>query len=86
MPKRKRIYDGLPKILYRDTIDKMLFGYVLGFRNRNSLQVLEIREGCAQFLKDMELSEDDYSLENAMQTFYRMHLTYNDFQKFNRHD
>ena len=58
----------------------------MGFRNRNSLQVLEIREGCEQFLKDMELEEDDYSLENAMQTFYRMHLTFNEFTKYNRHD
>ena len=86
MPKTKRIYGKLPKILIRDTTDKMLFGYVMGFRNRNTLGILEIREGCEQFLKDMELDEEDYSLENAQQTFYRMHLTFNEFKKHNRND
>lgn len=84
MPKTKGIYANLPKLLYRDTVDKILFGYVMGFRHRNQLQILEIKAACEQFLEDMELSECDYSLENAMQTFYRMHIVYGEFVKFNR--
>jgi hypothetical protein len=84
MPKKKGIYANLPKLIYRDSIDKILFGYVMGFRNRNELQILEIKAACEQFLEDMEISECEYSLENAMQTFYRMHLTYSEFRKYNR--
>lgn len=76
MPKKKGIYVDLPKLLYRDTIDKLLLGYVLGFRNRNVLQVLEVREACKQFMEDFNLGEDDYPLDTAISTFYRLFKEY----------
>ena len=83
MPKPKRFYVNLPKLLTQDTIDKILLGYVLGFRYRNVLKVLEIREACRQFLEDMNLTEEDYPLDVCEQTFYRLFHKYQEFRKFN---
>lgn len=84
MPKEKRIYANLPKILHRDAVDLLLYGYVWGYRNHNEIKIFEVTEACRQFINDMGLSEDEYGLECAIQTFYRMHLTYTEFVEFNK--
>jgi hypothetical protein len=83
MPKTKGIYVDLPKLLYRDTIDKILLGYVLGFRNRNVLKILEVREACKDFMADLNLTEEDYSLDTAVNCFYRMFNEYKQIREYN---
>jgi len=84
MPKLKGIYLNLPRIVYGDAVEKILFGYVMGFRNRNILGVLEITEACRQFIIDFELSEEEWSEDICKQSFYRMYHRNSEFVKYNR--
>lgn len=83
MPKKKGIYVDLPKLLYRDTIDKLLLGYVLAFRNRNVLKILEVREACKEFMVDFNLTEEEYSLDTMVNCFYRMFNEYKQIREYN---
>jgi hypothetical protein len=83
MPKDKGMYVNLPKLLKRQAIDLIMLGYVMGYRHVSSIPVLQIRKGIQLFMSDMNLSEDDYPLESAVVTYYRMLKEYN---KFNFND
>lgn len=83
MPKKKGIYVSLPDILYRDAIDKLLFGYVMGFRNRNLGKILEVREACQRFMEDFNISEDQIDLDSAVKSFYRMFKEYQQIRDHN---
>lgn len=80
MPKTKGLYINLPRLLIRDTIDKCLLGYVMGYRNHNVLKVLEVRAACVQFMEDFGLSEDDYPLDTAVSTFYKLFKEYQEIK------
>lgn len=82
MPKTKGLYLNLPKLLKRDTLDKLLLGYVMGYRNQNLLKVLEVRAACIQFMEDFNLAEDDYPLDTAITTFYNLYKEHQEFRKF----
>lgn len=80
MPKQKGLYIDLPKLLIRETIDKLMLGYVLGYRHISPIRVLQVKKGIEMFMEDMKLSEEDYPLDSAIVTFYRMLSEYNTFQ------
>ena len=79
MPKVKGLYADLPKLLQRQAVDLIMLGYVMGYRHVSPIPVLQIKKGLEHFMEDMGLSEDDYPLESAMDTYYRMLKEYNKF-------
>jgi hypothetical protein len=74
MPKRKELYNtmNIPRLLYRETIDNWMFAYVHGYRHISQLPVLQVKAGIEQFMLDFGLTEDDYPVDSAITTFYRM--------------
>lgn len=80
MPKQKGLYIDLPRLLVRETIDKLMLGYVLGYRNISPIRVLQVTKGIKSFMEDMQLTEEDYPLDSAIVTFYRMLNEYNSFK------
>ena len=74
MPKEKGLYTRLeiPKLLYRQTIDQWMFAYVHGYRHTSAIPVLQVKAGIIKFMEDFGLSEDDFPVESAIVTFYRM--------------
>jgi hypothetical protein len=79
MPKNKGLYVNLPKLLKRQAIDLIMLGYVMGYRHVSPIPVLQIRKGIKLFMDDMGLSEDDYPLDSAIVTYYRMLKEYHKF-------
>jgi len=79
MPKDKGLYVHLPRLLKRQAIDLIMLGYVMGWRHVSPIPVLQIRKGIEHFMEDMGLGEDDYPLESAVTTYYRMLGEYNKF-------
>lgn len=79
MPRVKGLYADLPKLLRRQAVDLIMLGYVMGYRHVSPIPVLQIKKGLEHFMEDMGLSEDDYPLESAMVTYYRMLKEYNKF-------
>jgi hypothetical protein len=80
MPKIKGLYVNLPRLLMADTVDKLMLGYVIGFRvHSKPFPVMQVRRAIEQFMIDFGLSEDDYPLESAQVTFYRLLKQYRKF-------
>lgn len=80
MPKNKGLYVNLPRLLKRQAVDLIMLGYVMGYRHVSAIPVLQIRKGIQLFMEDMGLSEDDYPLDSAIVTYYRMLKEYHKFQ------
>ena len=84
MPKVKGLYVSLPKLLTRQAVDIMMLGYVMGYSDSCTIPILQIKKGIEKFMKKMDLSEDDYPLDSAIVTYYRMIGEYNNFVKYNK--
>lgn len=74
MPKRKKYYIDIPKLLLYDTLDKLMFGYVMC--GRRTLPSASLKMLVEAFMEDYNLCEDDYPVEQALQTWYRMFDSY----------
>ena len=74
MPKRKKLYVEFPEFYVGEIIDMLLFMYVFGLQR--GLPSVSIKRAVELFLEDMNLSEDEYPLDNAYRTWYRMHKKY----------
>ena len=86
MPKSKGMYVNLPRLLKRQTVDILMLGYVIGYSKNAPIPILQIRKGIMKFMEEMGLSEEDYPVESACTTYYRMLKEYNNFKTFVRHD
>jgi hypothetical protein len=74
MPKEKGLYKSLDisKILYRTTIDHFMFAHVIGYSKNSLIPVLQVTAGIRSFMDTFGFEEDDYPLNSAIITFYRM--------------
>ena len=79
MPKTKELYINLPKLLNRQTVDLLMLGYVLGYRNKSPIRILQVREAIKEFIEDFEFSEDEFPLDSAVTRFYNI---YNDLLNY----
>lgn len=70
MPKEHRIFIDVPRLYKRQALDHIMFGYVTGIRR--VLPSESIKKCIIRFLEDNEMSEDDYSLDSALKSFFRM--------------
>ena len=86
MPKDKGLYVHLPRLLKRQAVDLLMLGYVMGYRHVSPIPVLQIRKGIQKFMEDMGLGEDDYPLDSAIVTYYRMLGEYNKFKYNDKRD
>jgi hypothetical protein len=86
MPKDKGLYVHLPRLLKRQAVDLLMLGYVMGYRHVSPIPVLQIRKGIQKFMEDMGLGEDDYPLDSAIVTYYRMLGEYNKFKYNDKSD
>lgn len=84
MPPVKGLYVHLPKLLQRQAVDLLMLGFVMGYRHKSPIPVLQIKAGIEKFMADMGLSEDDYPFETARVTFYRMLGEYYEFNNFDK--
>jgi hypothetical protein len=82
MPRTKGLYTDLPKLLQRQTVDTLMLGYVIGWSKRSTFPVLQIKNGVESFMREMNITEDEYPLESAIVTYYRMLKEYNSFKKY----
>jgi len=84
MPKQKGLYVSLPKLLTRQAVDILMLGYVMGYSDSAPIPILQIRKGVEKFMQRMDLQEDDYPLDSAIVTYYRMLGEYNNFAKYKK--
>jgi hypothetical protein len=84
MPKTKGLYVSLPKLLTRQAVDILMLGYVMGYSDSAPIPILQIRKGVEKFMQRMDLQEDDYPLDSAIVTYYRMLGEYNNFAKYKK--
>ena len=84
MPRTKGLYTDLPKLLQRQTVDTLMLGYVIGWSKRSTFPVLQIKNGVESFMKEMNITEDEYPLESAIVTYYRMLREYNSFNDYHK--
>lgn len=77
MPKKKKLYVNMPKLIQYEAIDHMMFGYVLGMQK--ALPATFIRKSIELFLSDFDLTDDQYDLDHAQKTFSRMSHSYREF-------
>jgi hypothetical protein len=86
MPREKGLYVHLPRLLKRQAVDLMMLGYVMGYRHTSPIPVLQIKRGIEKFKEDMGFSEDDYPLQSAIVTYYRMLDEYNKMKIYDKSD
>ena len=86
MPREKGLYVHLPRLLKRQAVDLLMLGYVMGYRHKSPLPVLQIKTGIEHFKEDMGFSEDDYPLQSAIVTYYRMLDEYNKMKIYDKSD
>ena len=86
MPKEKGLYVHLPRLLKRQAVDLIMLGYVMGYRHVSAIPVLQIKKGIEEFKKDMNFSEEDYPLQSALVTYYRMLDEYNKMKEYDKSD
>lgn len=79
MPKDKKIYINIPKFYRYDAIDKLMFGYVMGIRD--VLPSVTIHRALEIFMDKYNLNEDNYPMDQAKQTWYRMFESYKEYRK-----
>jgi hypothetical protein len=77
MPKEREYEKRIPKFLRRKTMDMFMYGYVCGVIDH--MPAVPIRRAIESFLVKHNISEDDFSLDSAVQVYYKMR---DDFQEF----
>jgi len=78
MPKEKELYLCVPRLLRKETLDRLMLGYVLGYRNISPIRILQVRAAIKQFIDDFELTEDDFPLDSAVVRFYNLYSDLNE--------
>jgi hypothetical protein len=63
-------YINMPKLYKRQALDLMMFGFVNGMQS--ALPSMSLKNCLVYFQKRHNLSEDDYNLDSARITYYRM--------------
>ena len=81
MTKAKPIIINCEKLLRHDKLDSLMFGYVLGVTN--ILPSVPILKALELFMRDFNLSEDEYNMDSAQSKFYVMHKEFREFRKEN---
>ena len=79
MPRIKKYYVDLPKLILYDALDKLMFGYVMGIQD--GMPSLSLKRSMEMFMDKYNLNEDNYPLEQGLHTWYKMFESYRDFRK-----
>jgi len=79
MPRDKKFYIDIPKMYRYDTIDKLMFGYIMGIQD--GMPSLTLKRGMEMFMDKYNLDEDNYPMEQGLQTWYRMFESYREYRK-----
>lgn len=74
MPKRKKIFLNIPLLYQRQCLDHILFGYINGIRK--AMPSTSVKECVEYFMEDNNLCEEDFPLETACMTYWRMQKEY----------
>lgn len=85
MPKEHRLFIDIPRLYKRQCLDHIMYGYVNGLKR--ALPSMSIRQCIKHFVEDNELSEDDYALNTAHNTYFKLQRDYYDSKKtkYNKH-
>lgn len=79
MPKDKRFYVDTPKLLRWDSLDKFMFGYVMGMQR--ALPGNQLNKCMEMYMDDFLLNEDNYPLDHGLMMWYRMLKSYRTYRK-----
>jgi len=79
MPKEKQYYIDLPKMLKADSLDKLMFAYILGMQR--ALPGQSLTRCMDMFMEDFLLHEDNYPKDHGLQAYYRMLKFYRIYRK-----
>lgn len=82
MPKCKNYMINIPRFYKWQTFDHLMFGYVEGLMK--ALPAMSVTDAILLFLKEYDLSEDEYCFENARGTYYRISKSLRDLEKEQR--
>lgn len=84
MPKRKKYYIDFPKLLLYEAFDHLMFSYILGMQR--GMPSATLKKCMELFMEDYNLNEDNYPMEQALQTWYRMFKSYVIFRKLDKYE
>ena len=76
---RKSLKQIIPKIYKRHWLEGVLFGWIRG--QKTLVNSVTIEQAIQSFYKDMDISEDDYPLQDCKTTYKRMTQEFYDNQK-----
>jgi len=79
MPKKKKLYTNVPKLLLYEAVDHCLFAYVTGMQR--AMPSVSLTKALELFMEEFNLTEDEYPLDHARLTWYRMMKDFRDFRK-----
>ena len=82
MPKKKKYYVDLPKLILYDTLDKLMFGYVMG--TMDTLPSVSLKIAMERFIETYQLHEDNYPFDQGLATWYRMFDSYREWRKLDK--
>ena len=82
MPKEKPFYIDIEKLLKYDKLDTFMFGYVMGMQR--ALPSNPLNKCIEMYKEDFMLHEDNYSLDHALQTYYRILESYREYRKLDK--
>lgn len=70
MTKLKEVVHSIPGIYRQQTIDNLMYGYVMGMQR--ALPGTTIKSAIEWFSRDFDLSEEDYSIDCALVSYYKI--------------
>ena len=70
MPTERRVFNRIKAIYQFQTLDTFMFAYVCGLRDH--IPTTGIRRAIEIFLNRFDISEDEYSLDYAVQVYYKI--------------
>jgi len=79
MPKKKKYYVNMPKLILFETLDHHMFASV--YATKNALPSVTLKRAMEVFMESYNLHEDIYPMEQAYQTYYRMFDAYRELRK-----
>ena len=79
MPKKKRYYVDMPKMILFEMIDHHMFAFIMA--TKNALPSVTFKRAMEIFMETYNLHEDIYPMEQAYQTYYRMFEAYRELRK-----
>ena len=79
MARRKPFYVNTKKLMMYDSLDKLMFGYVLGMQR--ALPGNKLNRCVEMFMDEFNLHEDNYPLDHGLQTYYRMLKSFQEYRK-----